>query len=133
MDPAHKISPANFMFGSTLGEGSYARVVHVKLKGGDEFAAKIMEKRFIRKEKKSKFVMMEKEVLAKIAHERVVKLYFTFQVIARRRSKHEVSHFITFLGSKTQNCCRPAIAKDSLHLFMVMELCHGGELLDVIM
>ena len=84
MDPAHKISPANFMFGSTLGEGSYARVVHVKLKGGDEFAAKIMEKRFIRKEKKSKFVMMEKEVLAKIAHERVVKLYFTFQVIARR-------------------------------------------------
>ena len=47
---------------------------------GVEYAVKIMEKRFIRKEKKVKFVMMERKVFSKISHERVVKLFFTFQV-----------------------------------------------------
>ena len=45
-----------------------------------EYAVKIMEKRFIRKEKKVKFVMMERKVFSKISHDRVVKLFFTFQV-----------------------------------------------------
>jgi 3-phosphoinositide dependent protein kinase-1 len=47
---------------------------------GVEYAVKIMEKRFIRKEKKVKFVMMERKVFSKISHDRVVKLFFTFQV-----------------------------------------------------
>lgn len=67
---------------------------------GVEYAVKIMEKRFIRKEKKVKFVMMERKVFSKVSHDRVVKLYFTFQ--------------------------------DHNYLYMVMELCRGGELLDVI-
>ncbi|KAJ8525141.1 hypothetical protein ON010_g15974 [Phytophthora cinnamomi] len=46
---------------------------------GVEYAVKIMEKRFIRKEKKVKFVMMERKVFSKISHDRVVKLFFTFQ------------------------------------------------------
>ncbi|CAH0473709.1 unnamed protein product [Peronospora belbahrii] len=96
-----KPSPADFMFGTTLGEGAYARVVHSRMKdSGVEYAVKIMEKRFIRKEKKVKFVMMERKVFSKISHDRVVKLFFTFQ--------------------------------DSSYLYMVMELCRGGELLDVI-
>ncbi|KAG6964843.1 hypothetical protein JG687_00005731 [Phytophthora cactorum] len=96
-----KPSPADFMFGATLGEGAYARVVHARMKDtGVEYAVKIMEKRFIRKEKKVKFVMMERKVFSKISHDRVVKLFFTFQ--------------------------------DNSYLYMVMELCRGGELLDVI-
>ncbi|CAH0490695.1 unnamed protein product [Peronospora farinosa] len=96
-----KPSPADFMFGATLGEGAYARVVHARMKDLEvEYAVKIMEKRFIRKEKKVKFVMMERKVFSKISHDRVVKLFFTFQ--------------------------------DNSYLYMVMELCRGGELLEVI-
>uniref|UniRef100_K3WA35 non-specific serine/threonine protein kinase n=1 Tax=Globisporangium ultimum (strain ATCC 200006 / CBS 805.95 / DAOM BR144) TaxID=431595 RepID=K3WA35_GLOUD len=96
-----KPSPADFMFGTTLGEGAYARVVHARMKDtGVEYAVKIMEKRFIRKEKKVKFVMMERKVFSKVSHDRIVKLFFTFQ--------------------------------DNNYLYMVMELCRGGELLDVI-
>lgn len=47
---------------------------------GVEYAVKIMEKRFIRKEKKVKFVMMERKVFSKVTHDRIVKLFFTFQV-----------------------------------------------------
>ena len=77
-------------------------MVHAKMKAtGDEFAVKIMEKRFIKKENKVKFVMMERQVFARVNHERVVKLFFTFQ--------------------------------DTNYLYMVMELCRGGELLNLIM
>ncbi|ETW05005.1 AGC/PDK1 protein kinase, variant 2 [Aphanomyces invadans] len=94
-------SPADFWFGTTLGEGAYARVVHARLKAtNEEFAVKIMEKRFISKEKKVKFVMMERKVFSKVCHDRIVKLSFSFQ--------------------------------DLNYLYMVMELCRGGELLDVI-
>jgi hypothetical protein len=54
LDPT-KLTRANFYFGKTLGEGSYARVVHAKMKNNEnspEFAIKIMEKGFIQKEKK---------------------------------------------------------------------------------
>lgn len=79
----------------------YEQVVHARMKDtGVEYAVKIMEKRFIRKEKKVKFVMMERKVFSKVSHDRIVKLFFTFQ--------------------------------DHNYLYMVMELCRGGELLDVI-
>lgn len=98
---ARRVTPADFLFGATLGEGAYARVVHAKMKStGEEYAVKIMEKRFIKKENKVKFVMMERKVFSKLNNERIVKLYFTFQ--------------------------------DQSYLYMVMELCRGGELLNVI-
>ncbi|GLE09642.1 hypothetical protein PINS_up021379 [Pythium insidiosum] len=71
-----KPSPADFMFGTTLGEGAYARVVHARMKETGV------------------------ECSPKVSHDRIVKLYFTFQ--------------------------------DNNYLYMVMELCRGGELLDVI-
>ena len=50
------IKTSDFYFGSTLGEGSYARVVHAKYKkSSDEFAIKIMEKVHIKKENKVLF------------------------------------------------------------------------------
>lgn len=55
--PMHKPDsskqPSDFYFGTCLGEGAYARVVHAKLKkNSHEFAVKIMEKRHIKKENK---------------------------------------------------------------------------------
>ena len=54
VDPT-KLTRANFYFGKTLGEGSYARVVHAKMKNNEnspEFAVKIMEKMHIKRENK---------------------------------------------------------------------------------
>eukprot|EP00936_MAST-01D_sp_MAST-1D-sp1_P001052 g1052.t1 len=99
--PPQKVSQADFMFGAELGRGAYASVMHAQLKAsGDGYAVKIMEKAFIKKENKLKFVLNEKNVLARLSHPRIIKLHFAFQ--------------------------------DKTHLFMVMQLCPGGELLDVI-
>lgn len=48
-----ELQPADFLFGRTLGEGAFARVVHARSKrAGTDFAVKIMEKRHIKKENK---------------------------------------------------------------------------------
>lgn len=48
-----ELQPADFLFGKTLGEGAFARVVHARSKrAGTDFAIKIMEKRHIKKENK---------------------------------------------------------------------------------
>ncbi len=94
--PSVKVGPKDFFFGTQLGEGAYARVVHARRKvTHEEYAVKIMEKAFIKREKKVSFVMMEKNVLRRIAHPHIVKLYFTFQ------------------------------DKNPGNLYMVMDLCYG--------
>jgi len=51
--PRMELHPSDFYFGSTLGEGAYARVVHAKSKKTNEhFAVKIMEKMHIKRENK---------------------------------------------------------------------------------
>lgn len=51
--PRMELYPSDFFFGSTLGEGAYARVVHAKSKKTNEhFAVKIMEKVHIKRENK---------------------------------------------------------------------------------
>ena len=93
------LSPADFLFGGLIGEGAYARVVHVKMKhsGSGEYACKVLDKRFVKKEKKTHFVMMERNVLSRAKHANVVHLSFTFQ--------------------------------DASYLYFVLELCRGGDLL----
>ena len=55
---AGQMSPAYFMFGDTLGEGSYGWVMLAKMKQtGDLFAIKIMNKDYIKKEKKVQLVL----------------------------------------------------------------------------
>ena len=56
IDP-NTLTQSSFFFGKTLGEGSYARVVHAKLKSeqSPQFAIKIMEKQHIKKEDKVLF------------------------------------------------------------------------------
>jgi 3-phosphoinositide dependent protein kinase-1 len=107
-EPPKRFSQADFWWGRTLGEGSYARVVHARLKHdcstsiarnktgreqgdqeeqserprafkGRDFAIKVMEKRHLRRENKVRAALTERNVLARLLHPGIVKLWFSFQ------------------------------------------------------
>ena len=71
----------DFQFGRVLGEGSYSTVVAATdRQTGKEYAIKVLEKRHIIKEKKVKYVNIEKDTLNRLTdHPGVVRLYYTFQ------------------------------------------------------
>lgn len=53
-----ELTAGDFYFGSMLGEGAYARVIHAKSKKTSaQFAVKIMDKVHIKKENKVRFIM----------------------------------------------------------------------------
>ncbi|XP_057869869.2 3-phosphoinositide-dependent protein kinase 2 isoform X2 [Cryptomeria japonica] len=63
-----------------LGVGSYSRVIRARKKDtGRIYALKIMDKRFIAKEKKVAYVKLERIVLDQLDHPGIIRLYFTFQ------------------------------------------------------
>ncbi|EGP90945.1 uncharacterized protein MYCGRDRAFT_65163 [Zymoseptoria tritici IPO323] len=71
----------DFKFGRTLGEGSYSTVLaatdRTNLK---EYAIKVLDKRHIIKEKKVKYVNIERDTLNRLTeHPGIVRLYYTFQ------------------------------------------------------
>ena len=92
----------DFVFGRTLGEGSYSTVVHATdRQTHKEYAVKILDKRHIIKEKKVKYVNIEKDTLNRLTdHPGVVRLFYTFQ--------------------------------DERSLYYVLDLASGGELLGVL-
>ncbi|PHH61581.1 hypothetical protein CDD81_8162 [Ophiocordyceps australis] len=71
----------DFSFGRILGEGSYSTVYHATDRQTlKEFAIKVLEKRHIIKEKKIKYVNIEKNTLNRLTeHPGIVRLYYTFQ------------------------------------------------------
>ena len=71
----------DFSFGTTLGEGSYSTVVFATDRQTlKEYAIKILDKRHIIKEKKVKYVNIEKDTLNRLTdHPGIVRLYYTFQ------------------------------------------------------
>ncbi|KAG8528265.1 uncharacterized protein KY384_007182 [Bacidia gigantensis] len=71
----------DFKFGRTLGEGSYSTVMAATdRQTGKEYAIKVLDKRHIIKEKKVKYVNIEKDTLNRLTdHPGVVRLYYTFQ------------------------------------------------------
>lgn len=78
--PKSKFCIEEYKFGTILGEGAYARVIHLRhRKTGKDFALKVISKKLIIKERKKKFVFMEKNILCRLSHPGVVKLHFTFQ------------------------------------------------------
>ncbi|TPX46245.1 hypothetical protein SeLEV6574_g03318 [Synchytrium endobioticum] len=72
---------SDFVFGRILGEGSYSTVIYAtEPASAQEYAVKVLDKRHIIKEKKVKYVSIEKDVLNRLNdHPFVVKLYYTFQ------------------------------------------------------
>ena len=71
----------DFSYGNTLGEGSYSTVVFATDRQTlKEYAVKILDKRHIIKEKKVKYVNIEKDTLNRLTdHPGIVRLYYTFQ------------------------------------------------------
>ncbi|KAK9459535.1 kinase-like domain-containing protein [Lipomyces oligophaga] len=71
----------DFAFGRTLGEGSYSTVVAaVDRQTLREYAIKVLDKRHIIKEKKVKYVNVEKNTLNRLGeHPGIIRLYYTFQ------------------------------------------------------
>src|SRR5690606_21425039 len=79
MQVAGRKEIGDFLVGRVLGEGAYARVYIVRAKdSGKDYAMKVMEKKFILKEGKSKEVQMERRVLSDVSHPNVVRLFFSF-------------------------------------------------------
>ena len=71
----------DFQFGRVLGEGSYSTVIAATdRQTRKEYAIKVLDKRHIIKEKKVKYVNIEKDTLNRLTdHPGVVRLYYTFQ------------------------------------------------------
>ncbi|QVM08296.1 pkb-activating kinase-like protein [Coccidioides posadasii str. Silveira] len=104
----------DFQFGRTLGEGSYSTVVA----GTDrqtlkEYAIKILDKRHIIKEKKVKYVNIEKDTLNRLTeHPGVVRLYYTFQdenslyFVLDLALGGELLNFLKRIGTFDEECTR---------------------------
>jgi 3-phosphoinositide dependent protein kinase-1 len=71
----------DFNFGRVLGEGSYSTVyLATDRQTLKEYAIKVLEKKHIIKEKKIKYVNIEKNTLNRLTeHPGIVRLYYTFQ------------------------------------------------------
>ncbi|KAK0043410.1 3-phosphoinositide-dependent protein kinase 1 [Biomphalaria pfeifferi] len=75
-----KKTPNDFIFGKVIGEGSYSTVYLAKeVSTQKEFAIKVCDKKHLIRERKTHFVMREKEVLMKLDHPFFIKLAYTFQ------------------------------------------------------
>ena len=70
----------DFLWGLELGVGAFARVVHaIHKESGREYAVKVMEKSWIRKNNKVQAVLIERDVAARVHHPLLTKLAFTWQ------------------------------------------------------
>ncbi|KAF9102130.1 pkb-activating kinase-like protein [Mortierella sp. AM989] len=111
--PVRRRTLADYKLGRTLGEGSYSTVVAaIDLSNKRDYAIKVLDKRHIIREKKVKYVNIEKNTLYKLDHPGVVKLYSTFQdtsslyYVLELCQNGELLTFIKKLGSFDENCTR---------------------------
>lgn len=100
----------DFEFGSIIGQGAYSYVRRCRRKGSEEaFAAKIIEKRLVNREKKLDQVMAESRTLKKLTHPNIVQFISSFR------------------DRKDQNN-----DENSGFFYIIMESLDGGELLQLI-
>lgn len=104
----------DFKFGKDLGEGSYSTVVLATDKlTSNKYAVKILDKRHIIKEKKVKYVNIEKHALNRLSHcPGIISLFFTFQdkhllyFVLEYASNGELLGLIKQYGSLSEDCTR---------------------------
>lgn len=104
----------DFNFGRTLGEGSYSTVLAATDRQTlKEYAIKVLDKRHIIKEKKVKYVNIERDTLNRLTeHPGVVRLYYTFQderslyFVIDLASGGELLGVLKRLGTFDEECTR---------------------------
>lgn len=104
----------DFNFGRTLGEGSYSTVIAATDRQTlREYAIKVLDKRHIIKEKKVKYVNIEKDTLNRLTdHPGIVRLYYTFQderslyFVLDLASNGELLGVLKKMGSFDEECTR---------------------------
>lgn len=109
-----KRSVQDFQFGSRIGEGSYSTVYKaVDIQSKKIYAIKVLSKKHIVKEKKIKYVNIEKSTLNRLGrHPGVVTLYYTFQDDASLYFVIDMAEFgelltiIRKLGSLSEECSK---------------------------
>jgi 3-phosphoinositide dependent protein kinase-1 len=104
----------DFNFGRTLGEGSYSTVLSATDRQTlREYAIKVLDKRHIIKEKKVKYVNIEKDTLNRLTdHPGIVRLYYTFQderslyFVLDLASNGELLGVLKKMGTFDEECTR---------------------------
>lgn len=104
----------DFEFGKDLGEGSYSTVVLATDKHtGKQYAVKVLDKRHIIKEKKVKYVNIEKHALNRLNKcDGIISLFFTFQdkfslyFVLDYASNGELLTLIKNYGTLNEECTR---------------------------
>ncbi|KAG0147428.1 hypothetical protein CROQUDRAFT_715088 [Cronartium quercuum f. sp. fusiforme G11] len=105
----------DFQIGEILGEGSYSTVFHAIEKSGrgTEYAIKVLDKRHIQKEKKIKYVAVERDTLNRLErHPGCLRLFATFQddsslyYLLEYAAKGEILKVIKLFGSLSTDCAR---------------------------
>ncbi|KAF2135125.1 uncharacterized protein K452DRAFT_330317 [Aplosporella prunicola CBS 121167] len=104
----------DFNFGRTLGEGSYSTVLAATDRQTlREYAIKVLDKRHIIKEKKVKYVNIEKDTLNRLTdHPGIVRLYYTFQderslyFVLDLANGGELLGFLKKMGTFDEECTR---------------------------
>lgn len=104
----------DFEFGRDLGEGSYSTVVLATDKiTGKKYAVKILDKRHIIKEKKVKYVNIEKHALNRLSKcPGIISLFFTFQdkhslyFVLDFASNGELLNLIKKYGTLNEDCAK---------------------------
>lgn len=123
-----KKTPNDFVFGKVIGEGSFSTVYLAKeTSTGKEFAIKVLEKKHIMRERKTEYVMREKEILMKINHPFFIRLFYTFQdadrlyfVLGYAR-RGELLDYLHKLSSFDEDCSRFYTAE----IVKALEYLHG--------
>ncbi|KAJ2291231.1 3-phosphoinositide dependent protein kinase-1, partial [Coemansia sp. RSA 2706] len=115
---ARKRAVNDFEFGQTLGEGSYSTVVEATERAtGRVYAAKILDKRHIIKEKKIKYVNIERDILQALHHPFIVRLHYAFQdahslyFIIDLAANGELLSWIRKLGGLSEECAQFYLAE----------------------
>lgn len=110
---AERQSIADFELGEVLGEGSFGSVVQARLKAtGKRCAIKVIEKLHAKRHGGAVQVKTEKEVLIKLSHPNIIRLYSTFHdrdhlyIVLEYAAGGELFRHIKRLGACHPSCAR---------------------------
>ncbi|EIW82604.1 kinase-like protein [Coniophora puteana RWD-64-598 SS2] len=124
----------DFIWGETLGEGSYSTVMRATFKrNGKDYAIKVLEKNHLTRHKKTQVALAEKNTLAKLGngHPGIIHLHWTFQnlsclyFVLDLAPNGEMQTRISRLGSFSLDCARYYGAQ----LVDALEYMHGKDVI----